>query len=144
MPKKPHEPPIPEGLQVYEDRLQVVGVHRRKAAATAFARSNDIWLELERLPDRQRDEHAIKVIGCSKGWFFRQRRFIGYLDRDVARAIVRGGLWGKVIPRLLETSVSDKGFIEVLFQILGPKEEKKNYDRLAVFDAGAHHDNDND
>jgi hypothetical protein len=63
----------------------------------------------------------VKVIGCSKGWFFQQRRFIGYLDRDVASAIIRGGLWGTVIPRFLKIYIGDTGSIEVLFQIFGPQ-----------------------
>jgi hypothetical protein len=120
----------------------VIGIRHRQAAAAAFARSKERWLELERLPDKQTNEHAVKVIGCSKGWLFRQRRFIGYLDRDVARAIVRGGLWGKVIPRLLKTYIGDNGSVEVLFQILGPKGH--NYARLAVFDADAHDADEND
>ncbi len=85
----------------------------------------------------------MKVIGCSKGWFFHQRRFIGYLDRDVASVIIRGGLWGTVIPRVLKIYIGDNGSIEVLFQILGPNGQKKNYARLAVFDADAHSDDGN-
>ncbi|RLB24349.1 MAG: hypothetical protein DRG73_04015 [Deltaproteobacteria bacterium] len=118
------EQPIPEGFHIYEDRLEVAGVSFRKNDAAAFAKSKHLWLELEREQENKHDKNAIRVIGCSKGLFGTKRRFIGYVPKDVAKKIVEGGFWGKVRPRLLKTYVGAGGFVEILFQLLGPKGQK--------------------
>lgn len=121
------EQEIPEGFQIFEERLEVVGVKFRKQDAAAFAEASNIWLELERDAANKHDKNAIKVIGCSKGFLGTKRRFIGYVPKEVASAIVENGFWGKVKPRLLKTYVGDLGFVEILFQLLGPEGMKKEY-----------------
>lgn len=121
------EQDIPEGFQIFEDRLEVAGVSFRKEDAAAFAGKKDVWLELEREPGNKYDENAIKVIGCSKGFFGTKRRFIGYVPKEVSRVIVEGGYCGQIRPRLLKTYVGNQGYVEILFQILGPKVIKYQY-----------------
>lgn len=130
-----HQMPIPADLQIFEERQQVVDVHHRQAEAMRFARAKNKWLELEREPDNKHDANAIKVIGCSKWWFFKERQHIGYVERDVAREIVQGGWWGRVQPRLLKAHVSAQGPIEIWFQLLGPKGLKRSYDRIGLISA---------
>jgi hypothetical protein len=122
------EQEIPEGFQIFADRLEVAGVSFRKGDATAFASSKDGWLEFEREPGNRQDKNAIRIIGCSKGFFGTKRRFIGYVPKEFAKMIVEGGFWERVRPRLLKTYVGDSGFVEVLFQILGPKGQKYQFD----------------
>lgn len=118
---------IPEGFQIFEDRLEVAGVSFRKADATSFAKSGTKWLELERDIGNKHDKNAIKVVGCSKGFFGTKRRFIGYVPKDVSKLVVANGFWGQVQPRLLKTYVGSGGFVEILFQLLGPKGKKYEY-----------------
>ena len=40
-------PPIPEGFQIYEERLEVAGLAHRKADAAQFARGKQKALEWE-------------------------------------------------------------------------------------------------
>jgi len=122
------EQEIPEGFQIFEDRLEVAGVSFRKSDATAFAASESVWLELEREVDNKHDKNAIRIIGCSKGFFGTRRYFIGYVPRAVSRKVVERGFWGKVKPRLLKTYIGDSGYVEILFQILGPKGQKYQFD----------------
>lgn len=122
--------PIPGEFQIFEERLAVAGVTFRKADAAAFAGSKDPWLELERDPDNRHDRNAIRVIGCSKGFFGTRRRFVGYVPKEVSKAIVTRGFWGRVRPRLLKTYVGDDGFVEILFQVLGPKGEIRMYQKV--------------
>lgn len=129
---------IPEGFQIFEERLEVAGIAYRKAEATRFIRGKNLWLELEREPSNKHDKNAIKVIGCSKGFFGTKRFFLGYVPQQVASAIVEGGFWGKVVPRLLKTYLSDRGFVEVLFQILGPKGQKYEYKQTKAIE-GEHY-----
>ena len=118
---------IPEGFQIFEDRLDVAGVSFRKADATSFAKSGTKWLELERDVENEHDKNAIKVVGCSKGFFGTKRRFIGYVPKDVSRLILTNGFWEQVQPRLLKTYLENGGFVEILFQLLGPKGKKYEY-----------------
>jgi hypothetical protein len=121
------EQDIPDGFQIFEERLEVAGVSYRKQDAIAFATAKTLWLELEPDPGNKHDSNAIKVIGCSKGWFFTKRRFVGYVPKEVAKGIVEGGFFAQVRPRLLKTYVGDRGFVEILFQLLGPKGIKHEY-----------------
>jgi hypothetical protein len=121
------EQDIPDGFQIFEERLEVAGVKFRKEDATAFAEANNIWLELERDEGNKHDKNAIRVIGCSKGLLGTKRRFIGYVPKEVARAIVERGFWGHIKSRLLKPYVGDGGFVEILFQLLGPEGKKKQY-----------------
>ena len=87
----PEEQKIPEGFQIYEERLEVAGVKIRKDEAIAFAESNNRWLELERDEGNKHDKNAIKVIGCSKGFLGTKRRLIGYVPKNVSKLIVERG-----------------------------------------------------
>lgn len=119
---------IPDGFQIFEERLEVAGISHRKADAVAFVRrGKDIWLELSPEPNNPYDRNAIRVIGCAKGFFGTKRYFIGYVPAKVASAIVHHDYVRKIQPRLLKTWIGDTGYVEVLFQILGPKGERYAY-----------------
>lgn len=119
--------PIPEGFQIFEERLDVAGLQFRKEEAEAFIYRGGQRLELERDPENAHDPHAIKVFGCNGTSYSGCRHFIGFVPKNVARAVVKKGFWGLVQPRLLKTYVSPNGFVEILFQLLGPKGRKKEY-----------------
>lgn len=136
-----NEQKIPEGFQIFESRLEVEGLFFRKDDATSFAESNTKWLELERDIENKHDKNAIKVIGCSKGFLFgTKRRFIGYIPKDISALVIANGFWDKVQPRLLETYIGDQGFIEILFQLLGPKGKKNKYSPPKSDDGGHYTD----
>jgi hypothetical protein len=54
MQKKYHlgDQEIPKGFQIFDERLEVMGVKYRKDDAASFASSKNQWLELERDPER--------------------------------------------------------------------------------------------
>lgn len=123
MPRKEYHiqrTPIPEGYQIYEEWLEVAGVHRRRADVIAFIKGRDPWLEFELEPTNRRDPNAIKVIGCTKGLFGPERRHIGYVPAELAARIAKTGLRELVKPRLWKTYLGDDGYVEVGFQLLGP------------------------
>lgn len=121
---------IPKGLQIFEERLEVVGMKYRRDDAISFANGRALSLEFEREPYNRQDPYAIKIIGCHKGSFGIKRQFIGYVPSEVAALIVEGGYYGRVIPRLLKTYVSKTGFVEILFQVHGPKGERFIYKKV--------------
>lgn len=117
-------PPIAKGFQIFEGRLSVSGVEHRRDDAIHFADDSDQTLALEPEPDNTYDANAIKVIGVSRG----TRRFIGYVPKEVAEQIVGSGLLDAVQPRLERIWRTDKGFVDVAFQIVGPKGKKAQYE----------------
>ena len=75
----------PEGYGYLVSSSDVVGTTFRLKEVKAWVNSSDLSLELEREPDNEHDENAIKVIGVSKGFFFGyNKRHIGYVDRRTA------------------------------------------------------------
>ena len=75
----------PEGIGYLVFSSDVVGTSFRLKEVKAWVNSSDLSLELEREPDNEHDENAIKVIGVSKGFFFGyNKRHIGYVDRSTA------------------------------------------------------------
>lgn len=124
--KRKVSPPIPDGYVIYSWK-SVAGIQHKKKAAHNFAKNRNQSLELERDPDNKQDSNAIKVIGCSKGFVFEDRDSIGYVPRELASCIVEGGFWGSVEPRLRSIYVGEDEYIEVEFQLLGPREQKKAF-----------------
>lgn len=122
------EKPIPEGFQIFEERLSVAGVKHRLDSAQAFAKGGNVWLECEADPSNTHDQNAIKVIGCNKGWLGTRRRFIGFVPKGAAAKIADSPFsLSDLRPRLLHTYLGDTGAVEVLFQVLGPKGKKEDY-----------------
>jgi len=121
--------PIPEGYQIFEERLEIAGLYRRKGQAIDFVKNTDIWLEFEREPGNEYDSNAIKVLGCTKKLFGTKKYFLGYVPKEVAQAIVKAQLDNDIQPRLEFTSLSDTNYVDIIFQVLGPKEKKAQYRR---------------
>lgn len=117
-------PPIPRGYQIFESRLSVAGLQHHKDDAREFAEAATKTLVLEREPSNAHDSNAIKVIGVVDG---ETRRAIGYVPREIAEIIVGSGLVDIVQPKLEWSRVSDEGSVDVIFQIIGPKDKKSQY-----------------
>jgi hypothetical protein len=117
-------PPLPKGFRIYESYLSVAGIQKRKEELHRFAHGSDQSLELIREPSNAYDTNAIKVIGNSSG----MQSFIGYVPKDTAEQVIKSGLFEIVKPRLSRIYVGTNGFADVQFQIIGPKEMKKQYD----------------
>lgn len=117
-------PPIPKGFKIFDARLSVAGIEHRRDDALRFAADYDQTLVLEREPDNAHDANAIRIIGVTRG----TRRFIGYVPKDVAEQIVGSGLAEAVQPRLERIWRTNNGFVDITFQIVGPKDRKAQYD----------------
>ena len=119
---------LPEGYQIYERLLKVVGIQYREDAAHRFARCSRQAIKLDLESSNKHDPIAIKVIGIS-GWsIFKSRRFVGYIPNEVSKQILGSELWGSIKPRLLRIFTSSTGKVYIEFQIAGPKDKKQQYD----------------
>ncbi|WP_080423012.1 HIRAN domain-containing protein [Burkholderia ubonensis] len=120
-------PSIPKGFQIYAGHgvgISVVGIQYRRRDALRFAAGSDQALLFEREPHNPQDPNAIKVIGVSGS----SRDLIGYVPRDWASQLIEGKLAEIVQPRLVSIWCSGGGYVDIAFQIVGPKERKIDFD----------------
>lgn len=117
-------PPIPSGYQIYAPNVPVAGIQYRKDEAMRFAKSSNQELDLQREPTNEQDSNAIKLIGVSGS----SNYFIGYLPKELSAQIGGTGLFDVVKPRLARVYVGENGFLDIQYQIIGPKAEKKKFD----------------
>jgi len=118
-------PPIPEGMQIY-DGGEVAGIHHRKAAASKFIRGRGHSLELVREPRNRHDPNAIQVFGSVAGLFGRKRLLLGYVPADMAEKVATAGVFDSILPRLRYLRL-DGEYVTVSFEILGPKALLERY-----------------
>jgi hypothetical protein len=52
---------------------------------------------------------------------------IGWIPKETARAIVEAECLNQLRPRLLKTFLGGRGYVEILFQILGPEDKKSAF-----------------
>lgn len=121
------EMPIPAGMQIYESELYVAGIHHRRSDAQQFIAGQQQRLEIEPEPGNPYDPNALRVMGCWRQSGRDERRQIGYVPSEVSAKIVERGFSARVAPRLWHTYCGDTGYVDVVFQLLGPKKEKARY-----------------
>lgn len=115
-------PKIKSGFQIYEE-TKVAGVSLRKSHVIDFFEAENQDLVLEREPTNTHDNNAIKVFGVSSCG----KALLGYVPKEIAARIVRTNSYSLIYPRLRSIYVADNGYVEVGFQILGPKSHKSHY-----------------
>lgn len=79
--------PWPGGLQKVNDYVKVSGVSRYQKKVHRFIRGDNRRVELEREPDNEYDENAIRVIGMWEENGADRRAHIGYVERKTAQRI---------------------------------------------------------
>lgn len=116
-------PPIPSGFQIYAARVSVAGLKHRKEDGQRYIRSTGQSLAFEPEPTNSYDPTAIKVIGTSDSG----PCFLGYVPAEIAEQIVGSGLTEAVQPRLEYAAESANGYVDIIFQVLGPKAKKDQF-----------------
>lgn len=126
---KEPEQKIPAGFQLYDERIEVAGIQHRRDAAAQFVNQTNQWLEFESEPLNSYDSNAIKILGC-----YQQDEIIklhvGYVPARIAKQITFFSA-DECKARLLKTYIGESGFVEILFQILGPKGRFEEYALLS-------------
>ncbi len=132
------EQKIPEGFQIYDERLEVAGIQHRRDAAAQFVNQANQWLEFESEPLNSYDSNAIKILGCYQQNIEEIKLHVGYVPASVAKQITDFAA-DECKARLLKTYIGESGYVEILFQVLGPKERIQEYASFYV-----HTDEDDD
>lgn len=116
--------PIPPGFVIFINSNPIAGIQFRREDAINFIHSTEVQsLELEHEPTNPKDPNALKIIGVTPS----KRVVLGYLYKEYAKQIADSGMLQKIKPRLMRV-YEGKNFIDITFQILGPKEEKSHFE----------------
>ena len=91
-------------MKVWDRNIEVAGVSFRIDAAVLFASGNDQFLSLEPEPNNPQDRNAIKVIGHCESSGKPKATHVGYVPKDIAKAIVNGDISGAFLARLRVSS----------------------------------------
>lgn len=119
-------PPMPTGYQIFAKNLPVAGIQHRKDEALKFAKSSNQELNLQREPSNEFDSNAIKLIGLSGS----NQYFIGYLPKELSAQIIGTGMFENVKARLGRIYISNNDFLDIQYQVIGPKVDKKKFDEF--------------
>ncbi len=119
-------PSMPNGYQIFTDNYPIAGMLYRKDEAIKFSKSSDQELKLQREPSNVYDANAIKLIGVSASGDY----LIGYLPKELSEQIIETGLFECVKVRLKRIYIGNYDFLDIQYQIIGPKEEKKKFDEF--------------
>lgn len=116
--------PIPKDCQIFAKHIPVAGLEYRKAEALKFAKSSNQILILQKDSSNEHDSNAIKLIGISGSTNY----FIGYLPKELSAQITGTGLFDSLTVRLVRIFIGNDDFLDIHYQIIGPKVEKKKFD----------------
>lgn len=96
------------------------------------ARPKQLSLELEKEPNNKHNKNAIKVIGVNKGFFFGyNRRPIGYIAKQTAKALVRREFLDKVKPHLSEVNFPPNGkYVQIRYSLIVLEEDSKEAKKI--------------
>lgn len=122
------EQKIPAGFQIY-DELEVAGIQHRRDVAATFVNQTNQWLEFEGEPLNKFDEYAIKVLGCYQHNNEIIKLHVGYVPANIAKQINTFSI-NECVPRLAKTYIGESGYVEIEFQVLGPKGRLSEYQLL--------------
>ena len=122
---------IPDGYKTFTMDT-VVGTSFFLSKARSWGKAKELSLELEREPNNKNDKNAIKVIGVSKGFFFGyNRRHIGYIAKQTAKALVRREFLDKVKPHLESVNFPPNGkYVQIRYQLIVLEEDNKEAKKI--------------
>lgn len=118
-------PPLPKNYRIYEDSLSIAGISFYKDQAIRFVGAKEHDLQFERDKHNRHDANAIKIIGISKNNHY----LLGHVPKEIAAKIEATELFHEIKPRLRRIYMSERGFIDIQFQIIGPNKSNDTYNR---------------
>lgn len=117
----------PDTHRIYEERLSIAGIHHYRNDAISFCRSREKAIYFDLDAANPYDRNAIRIMGRWKGLWGTKVKILGYVDADTASKIAALGLQNDILPRLLKTYVGEDDYIEIMYQIVGPKDGYAEY-----------------
>jgi len=118
---------VPDGYRIFEREFPVAGVQHHKQNFFKVVKSGNVDFRMQAEPSNQHDPNAIAVFGARKSLFGRVEKKIGYIPAEIASQLGDAELTGQVVLRPKSLYISDDGYIDLKFDLLGPKELYEQY-----------------
>ncbi|WP_444933636.1 HIRAN domain-containing protein [Microbulbifer sp. JTAC008] len=115
--------PIPKGYRIFFGAMSVAGVGFRKSEVAKAFDEAEVSLKLEPDPQNAHDPNALKVVALKEGIFRTRKLHIGYVPKEIAKTIAEKNIEQELLLRAQSVWVGDKGGMDVVIDILGPKSE---------------------
>ena len=116
---------IPNDYEIYSGPLSVVDVQASRDELLRFSDAPRPALVLEMAVD-DLPAPAIRVVGVTSA----ARYCFGRVPGAVAEQVIGSGLADLVEARLQRVYVADAGFIDITFQLVGPRVKKAQYEEF--------------
>jgi hypothetical protein len=114
---------LPPDYSIFIKNSQITGISYRREDVIKFIHSEGLCLALELEPSNTMDINAIKLIGKTDGADY----LLGYIARGYAQQIADSGMFQQLLPRLMRVYQGKDDYVDITFQILGPKDLKEKF-----------------
>ena len=119
---------IPDGYRIFEKEFEIAGISFKKNNFIKIMKNKvQIAFELVPEPNNPKDVNAIQIVGSRKGFFGQVSKPLGYVPAAISSYVADSKLLEELMVRPKRLYVSDNGYIEFIFDILGPKELYEKY-----------------
>lgn len=118
---------IPEGCRVFEREFPVAGVQHHKENFFKIVKKGNVEFWMQPEPSNPHDPNALAILGSRKSFFGRMEKKIGYVPAEIASQLGDAKVSDKVVLRPKALYISDDGYIDLKFDLLGPKDLYEQY-----------------
>ena len=121
---------IPDGYRIFEKEFSIAGAHHHKKDFFKVVKKGDVEFRMQTEPQNKHDPNAIAIFGARKSFFGQIDKKIGYIPAEIASQLADAGVSDQIILRPKALYISDDSFIDMKFDLLGPKESYKQYSEV--------------
>jgi hypothetical protein len=114
---------IVDDMWIYLEGVEVVSSDETKEEREKFKQGKNPRLDFEEDLDDFKSNSSVKVLGFTKKFFGVNSYFLGYLPKEVARAILAGGFFDNVMPSPPRFRQNNR----ISFDLVGSSEEADNF-----------------
>ena len=117
---------------IYLEGIEISGTKDRQDEVKEFTQGKKHRLEFQKSSDDQENKHSIKVFGFTKKFIGENKYLLGYLPKEVAKAIINGDFFNIVKPSPPRFHQNGKIFLDLLGSTEGEKKFKAFFEQVLV------------
>ncbi|WP_028484280.1 HIRAN domain-containing protein [Thioalkalivibrio sp. ALE17] len=118
---------IPAGYRIFEREFSIAGVQHYKDNFFKAVKKGNVEFRMQTEPGNRHDPNAIAILASRKSFFGRVEKKVGHVPAEIASQIADAKVGDKLVLRPKKLYISDDGFIDLKFDILGPEQLFEQY-----------------
>lgn len=118
---------IPDGYRVFEREFSIAGIQHYKDNFFKAVKKGNVEFRMQPEPTNRHDPNAIAILASRKSLFGHLEKKVGHVPGEIASQIADAKVGDKLVLRPKKLYISDDGFVDLKFDILGPKECFEQY-----------------